>query len=276
MPTLFETNFRLIRNRWKSRLHNLNKSLAFCRSRSMSKLLIHLLKSLFILPLGGAALLAIGCSGKVSLDSGGSSVSITFPKAAEKSSQHGLAQGLSTGYDFSRSCYAVNVTGSGITSTTLSCSMPVADFQGFVGPGDSISINVPNGTARKLEVFSYLRASSSDPCPTSNAGFHGLDVTKISRVGQVDSFDTLVPVVNLTVDLVDPGTTTVVSQYSLPAVCTATSAGTPRTGQFVCSANESTGSTGKILRGHATFTPTAIASVTQKYIIKNLARTNSP
>ena len=229
----------------------------------------------------GLGLLAAGCSAKTALSTDGSQVSITFPTAAQLSAGHGRVQGLTvaSGYDFSLACFAVNVTAKDIPSTTSgTCSVATGVFQGFVAPGGSLSISVPSGTARELDVFSFQRTSSSDPCPTAGS-FRGLDLTKIVRVGEIPSFDALSAVVNLSVDLVDPGTTAnLITQYSMPNSCIASSAsGASRNGRFICSATNAPNIPAtKQLVGHASFMTTAATSTGNKYKIKSLTRRISP
>jgi hypothetical protein len=229
----------------------------------------------------GLGLLTAGCSAKTALSTDGSQVSITFPTAAQLSAGHARVQGLSvaSGYDFTLACFAVNVTGQNIPSTTSgNCAIATGVFQGFVAPGGSLSITVPSGTARELDVFSFQRASSSDPCPTAG-NLRGLDLTKIVRVGEIPSFDALSAVVNLSVDLVDPGTTAnIITQYSMPNSCSASLvAGASRNGRFVCAATDAANTTStKHMVGHASFVATAATSSGNKYKIQSLTRRISP
>jgi hypothetical protein len=229
----------------------------------------------------GLGLLTAGCSAKTSLSTDGSQVSITFPTAAQLSSSHARVQGLTvaSGYDFTLACFAVNVTGQNIPSIPSgSCSIATGVFQGFVAPGGSLSITVPSGTARQLDVFSYQRTNSNEPCPTAG-NLRGLDLTKIVRVGEIPSFDALSAVVNLSVDLVDPGTAAnLITQYSLPNTCSISSvAGASNNGRFVCAATDAINTAlTKHMVGHASFMPTAVTSTGNKYKIQSLTRRISP
>lgn len=146
-------------------------------------------------------------------------LSIQFPTSAQLSNK---LQSLSTSnYDFSRACFSANIAGPGINQISAdSCAIPLGVFTGFVVPGAKTSLSVPQGVARRLDIFSYLRSNASDPCPNTKNGFQGLDLSKIVRIGQVQSFDTLLPEVSVNVDVYTPADgINVLTQYSLPAAC---------------------------------------------------------
>ncbi len=188
----------------------------------------------FLTVASGLSLSLLGCTAKHASNSS-SQVTIQFPsvqdfsQSASSVSSSSIKEGMRaiagmkgsvTPYQFAQACFAINVTAPDIQASTLNtCSVPLGIFQGFVAPGGSLSLTVPQGTGRTLEVFSYLRASTAEPCPTGVANMKGLDVSRLSRVGLIASFDAESANVNLTVNLVDPGSATLVSQYSMPNTC---------------------------------------------------------
>lgn len=145
-------------------------------------------------------------------------MSISFPTVSQL---HGneRVESLSTTYDFSRACFAVNVTASDIpTRVNSTCDVPTGIFVGFVKPGATLTLSVPNGSARKLEIIAFKRSSSADPCPENRANLAGLGLSRLARVGLVSSFDALQPEVTLDVTLSSP-TGTLASQYAMPVSC---------------------------------------------------------
>jgi hypothetical protein len=173
-----------------------------------------------------ALLGSIACSPK---SDDGSKVRIQFPAAPSLSSMKRdkvsnlvSTLGLSD-FSWSKVCFAVNVTASDIVkpvTPTPTCEIPVGIFSGSVPPGGEISLSIARGSARKLEVFVYLRNSSSDPCPSLQNGFGSLDHSRISRVGFVSSFEVKDPTLDLPVDVSQPASgDDLVAQYQLPSSC---------------------------------------------------------
>lgn len=204
----------------------------------------------------GAGLTA--CSGGSKSASGGASqLSVSFPTTAQLQSLQSRASqaqlttssvsAMST-YDFTRACFALNVTGSGITPTGKSgaCSIPLGVFQGFVAPGGSTSISIPQGSARTLQVLAYARSSSTDPCPTGLTDVSGLDLSKLSVVGTVASFDALTASVDVNITLSVPSGN-IVSQLAMPATCRPANAPANATAAFVAGRAVQTGGSYKIV-----------------------------
>lgn len=154
-----------------------------------------------------------------------SKISIRLPGASTgASSSKAESVSASSAYDFSLACYAVNVKGSDIPAlkSAGTCDIPRGIFAGFVAAGGSLTLDVPRGSARSLEIFSFLRDSSTAPCPTLH-DFGSLARNKIARVGRVPSFDTQAAEVELEVTISAPAAgVSVVSQYSLPSSCVVT------------------------------------------------------
>jgi hypothetical protein len=143
-------------------------------------------------------------------------ISIHFPSAKSSTNPNASADS----YDFSKACFAVNILGSDLTQAASGkCDVPSGVFAGFVAPGGDLTLTVPRGTARTLEVFSFMRDSSSTACPTL-PNFGTLQRSRLTRVGSVASFDTKESEVTLDVTISAPASgVSVVTQYNLPAIC---------------------------------------------------------
>ncbi len=151
-------------------------------------------------------------------DNGSSRVRLRLPDGVQSSKVGTLA------YNWSNVCYAIHIHASDIKpSQGTSCEIPLALFHGLKAPGQEISINVPRGRDRTLEIFTYLRANASEACSQLNNGFAGLDKSKLVRVGRVDKFHTDAPEVDVEVTIRAPNAgESVLTQYNLPATCVAT------------------------------------------------------
>lgn len=180
----------------------------------MRKRWLNKLKSI----LGVLCCMALAGCGPIFPSSEKSTVSIHFPQANQIVSSK---TGAMSGFDWNRVCFIVNVTASDLNKPSqATCDVPIGIFRGSVAPGEGISLEVPKGNSRKLEIFTYMRASSTAECPRLVDGFESLDRTKIVRVGEVSSFDTQVPEVTLEVSLSVPASgASIISQYQLPASC---------------------------------------------------------
>jgi hypothetical protein len=176
--------------------------------------------SLFI-NLSALALLS-ACSLK---PGGSSSLTLKFPSASELSAKSGAAaQKLnSANIDWSKACFMVNVTGSGIDSPVKNkCDVPSGAFGGSVKPSGSLQLDVAKGASRKIEVFAYFRASSVADCPKHNT-LNKFDPGSVASVGSstVDITQDS-QVVDVSVSL--PGANdSLISEFNLPSFCSATS-----------------------------------------------------
>ena len=169
-----------------------------------------------------------GCSSKNS--SSTSQLHIQFPTVAQtqsaqqKSLASASASGASAslnGFDWSLVCYMVNISASDIASKNVSqCDIPTGVFKGSVAPGGSLTVDVPAGVGRTVDVLVYLRTSTSDSCPVVASGFGPLNRSRIARVGQTTSVDMTNANVTVQVDVSAPlSGVDLVSQYSLASSC---------------------------------------------------------
>ncbi len=123
-----------------------------------------------------------------------------------------------------KACYAVSVTGPGITmSPSHICAPPTGLRAGFVEPGAMIEMQVPKGKDRKIELFAFLQSPGQDlPCPVFAAIIPPSQLTSIYKIGSAFPVDTSndVTVVEITADF--PGLSNhLAQQLSLPMACTA-------------------------------------------------------
>lgn len=146
-----------------------------------------------------------------------SRITIRFPDGKSQASEKVSAMN----FNFSLACYAVNVTADSIPlAQPRTCEIPIGVFSGFTPAGGQISLMIPNGFRRKLEVFAYQRSSLNESCAKVSGGFGSVSKSKIAKVGEVLSFDTVQPNVDLVVNVSPPASgVNLLTQYSLPNTC---------------------------------------------------------
>jgi hypothetical protein len=154
-------------------------------------------------------------------------VSLTFParsfSVSGKASQSVGAMSL----DFAKVCYLASVTGGSAGDGTIrGCSVPlgITDDRStsFMAPGSSVELKVNKGAGYTLRIFAYLRDSSTDACPSIGSAFSTSNFSRLYEVAK-QKFDMDSDDVTLNVSVTDTSTT-LASQYSLPATCTASAA----------------------------------------------------
>ena len=181
-----------------------------------------------------AIFISAGCS--VNSLPSTSRMQIQFPENAQSlssasktsSSPSSAVSASALGFDWNYVCYMVNVTASDIpVNKAAACDIPLGVFQGSVAPGGKLSIDVPAGTNRNVDVLVYLKTAVNDPCPNFNSqsGFSTFSRARFFRVGQVSSVDMTAASVQVQVEVSAPATgVSLVSQYRLPSSCSATAA----------------------------------------------------
>jgi hypothetical protein len=166
------------------------------------------------------------CSAK---QNSSSSLTLTLPTAEQLKAKSQTAQKISSSdIDWLKACFMVSVTGSNIPDTAQNkCQVPSGIFAGSVAPSistDKVSQlkidQVPKGAARKIELFAYFRSSASTACKTY-ASVNELDPGSVASLGStVVDINSDVQTVDLDISLPAVGQT-LVTQYNLPAICTA-------------------------------------------------------
>ena len=180
--------------------------------------------------LGAMALLMVSCGLVKPMSGEDATVRIRFPAVSTSNElRKPDSVGTLAAADFAKSCFIVNVTGSGITAgmnpdapvaSGVNCDIKRGVFKGTVKPGDQIAITVPYGTARRLEVFAYQRDSETDACPALGPDFGKLSKEKIIRVGLVETFDTTARDVTVPVELRMPASNVnIITQYGMSLAC---------------------------------------------------------
>ncbi len=68
-------------------------------------------------------------------------------------------------------CFAVSITGPGISTNTRTCGPQTGVLGGFTPSGGTISLEVPKGENRSVSVFMYLAPAGTTTCPSWNTDF---------------------------------------------------------------------------------------------------------
>lgn len=91
-------------------------------------------------------------------------------------------------------CFAINISGAGITEQEASgCEPSYSQLSGFYKGGEEISISVPRGTNRTIELY-YTPATGGE-CPSSPLEQQGseklgaLGSNRVHRLGRVENID---------------------------------------------------------------------------------------
>ena len=136
-------------------------------------------------------------------------------------------------------CYVANVTGPGIQENLKSCDIKRGVFAGSAAPGSELSVTVPTGSNRKVEIFGILRNSSSDPCPNVQTGWP-VNLDKVYFLGEATSVDVRPPTttVDITVTLPDQSQN-ILTQFNMPSTCTSVAA-TAKAGRIFSLAHSQT------------------------------------
>lgn len=193
----------------------------------------------------------VACSPKKSAST---SISIVLPSANKSSgsSKNKIMQNPSAlSFDFTVACFAVNVVGGGLAEQARSCGPKVGVFSGFVDPTSHpvIEMKMDTGTNRRLEVYLFNRASSSDVCP---ADFSSATPEKFVLIGSQDGIDMSGPTTDVSITVSPPAVgTNLVTQLNLPATCSASASTNVSNGRVVLGAKRATGG-GYTLEGQVT------------------------
>jgi hypothetical protein len=146
----------------------------------------------------------IGCS-RSSNSGGTSAIRIETPKrgsVAEKSMVRSLAT-FPTSYNGTM-CYAVNVVGGDLPSQPSACGPTKGVASGLVAAGDTISLSVPRGIGRTVELYLYL-APFGGSCPTWSFDCTTESNCSLYRVGAATNVDTSLDTTSVTIYTEFPG-----------------------------------------------------------------------
>lgn len=163
-------------------------------------------------------LLVSACQRKVE-DS--ASVTIKFP-----SSQSLQKVGALSAVDATKICYVANVMGSGIAEQAKTCDIKRGILAGSVAPGAELSVTVPTGSNRTVEIYGVLRNSASEPCPSVQNGWP-VPLTRVYFLGHASNIEVRPPTTTVDISIALPDTSqNILAQYSMPATCNISSAST--------------------------------------------------
>lgn len=160
--------------------------------------------------------LALGAGCTRGNPGGSSRVTIQTP-ARDKLSALSLPAGRTA-------CWGVNVTGSGIDGTAAtSCSPAMGVIAGFQAAGGTISLSVPKGSARKIDLLAYLLPSGASACPALGKPLPPALLTNIYQMGTVTA-DLTKDEEEVQITAVFPGLANSISTaLNMPLACTASS-----------------------------------------------------
>jgi|GEM_PF-5779198 len=184
--------------------------------------------------------LLAGCSLKN--NGGHSSVAVRIPTLAELNSK-GSAQkvtGLSlsaTDMTWDKACFMFTVTASDIPNTsTATCDLPNGVFSGSVAPStpgssQSVTLEVPKGSARRFDVYAYFRQSTTETCPVQT-NINAFSKDRVARLGFTDNISLQLDAETVNIDISLP-TQTILAQGALPASCSSAASSGPMNARAV-------------------------------------------
>ena len=205
--------------------------------------LVQIAKAVRILSAALVLFVQFGCSKKAADTS---TVILQFTDNSSSSQKVGsLSVGLQD------ACFIANIKGEGIISSKAgSCDVEVGVFGGSVDKNGTLTLTVPRGNSRKLEIYAYFRASTAVPCPALDKGFGNLDRTLVAKVGENPSFNIDQPEVTVPVTVSAPAAgVNVGTQFSMPATCIASNTTTPKSTRGISAGGGRLMSTSFVLDG---------------------------
>ncbi len=154
----------------------------------------------------GVTLLSLGAGCSRSSNSGGTSaIRIETPRpgsVAEKTMVRALST-FPTSYNGTM-CYAVNVVGGDLPTQASACGPTKGVASGLVAAGDTISLSVPRGTGRTVELYLYL-APAGGSCPTWSFDCTTEKNCSLYTVGSASNVDTSLDSTSVTIYAQFPG-----------------------------------------------------------------------
>lgn len=135
------------------------------------------------------SLFTIGCNRAQMITDGKSQIEFKMPNASKIHEQIKLfGETLPIGKQI---CFAVNVTGTGISNSINeagTCHSKFGLISGFAQDGTTLSLEVPKGNSRNFELYMYL-ADSGSPCPSLDFNFFdsNINYAKTFLVGTSNS-----------------------------------------------------------------------------------------
>lgn len=116
-------------------------------------------------------------------------------------------------------CFGVSIDAADIPSNSAECSPQTGIVAGFVEAGGTLEVEVPRGSARRIDLYAYLQDLAS-PCPKMPSKLDGemsLQTYRVAVIERIDLLDTE-QVVNM--KAVFPGRSQhLAQQLNYPASC---------------------------------------------------------
>lgn len=166
----------------------------------------------------------LGCSREVKKKT--SSIVIQAPPAGDPLTKTGGVGALAAMPTDRKVCYGINVTGPGIIiNAPNSCSIKSGLLVGFVEPGSTVSVNVPKGSSRKVELFAYLQAVGTNlPCPLLGPALPADLLGSTYLVGVAEGIELSDQEVVVTITASFPGMAQNIAQtFAMPSTCASNS-----------------------------------------------------
>lgn len=196
------------------------------------------------------------------------SIKIQLP-AAQSLEKVGALSAIST----TNICYVVNVLGSGIAEQNKACDVKRGVVAGSVAPGAELSVTVPTGSNRTVEIYGILRNSSSEPCPSAVANW-GVPLNRVYFLGRATNIEVRPPTTTVDISITLPDSSqNILAQLSLPATCNGGSQASSKAGRIFASSMANASSPGAYTKtSHISFkTEDQIRTSTGGYKLKNSA-----
>ncbi len=145
-----------------------------------------------------------------------SSISIVTPKTLDSLNKAGSLDAVPAGATL---CYLISVTGPKIPpAVTNSCSPAFGLLSSVVKGGDTITVNVPRGSARKFEL--YLHLPGTDSCPEISAPLAASLLSSTYLIGSASNVDINSDNVSLTIKATFPGLSqNIAQQLNMASSC---------------------------------------------------------
>lgn len=184
------------------------------------------------------AFASIGCN-RADSPSSASRIVIQIPNKSEflKSSKFSAQTSALSVIDYNLLCFAVNISGPAIRSTSNACDVERGITTGSVAPGNELIVSdVPLGENYTFEIFGLLRNNTSEICPSVNLTTWNHPLVKIYLVGKTKGIKLEKQEEEVTITLTMPDSSAHIAlQNSFPLSCT--SAEVQASGSFLLAAS---------------------------------------
>ena len=140
--------------------------------------------------------IVLGCSRDVG-DKATSVLRITAPSSQKLGALAAPPSGFKV-------CYGVNVTAEDINNTASTCGPSLGSFQGFVKADSNLTVEVPSGVNRKVELFAYMSTNTDAKCPTWTADCTSSVHCSLYRVASAEAVDMEADEVTVTMEATFP------------------------------------------------------------------------